>query len=63
MNRTEKLNGEQLVTWFNWLGFRDEQGHPLILCADFLDLVKRATGDDARGHALALAKESGREPV
>lgn len=43
-NRILKLDKDQVIEFFKELNFRDEYGHPLINCTDFLDLVDEAKG-------------------
>lgn len=38
----ENMTESQIIAHFEKYGFRDELGHELILCRDFLDLVALA---------------------
>lgn len=40
--RLENMTESQIIAHFEKYGFRDELGHELILCRDFLDLVALA---------------------
>jgi hypothetical protein len=39
----KSFSKEEIYTLFNWLDFKDEIGHPLTMCQDFIDLVEIAT--------------------
>jgi hypothetical protein len=39
----KSFSREEIYTLFNWLDFKDEIGHPLTTCQDFIDLVEIAT--------------------
>ena len=49
MDRIAIMEGkvQQLIELFARYGFVDQIGHPLTHCADFLDLLSRATGTPA----------------
>lgn len=32
---------EEIIKHFDTYGFKDQKGHPLTMCADFHDLLKR----------------------
>lgn len=37
------MSESELMNLFEWYGFRDQIGHKLTMCGDFIDLVKAAT--------------------
>lgn len=47
--RPETLDGlsfDELLEFFDWMNFKDESGHQLVLNKDFLELlVKVSSGD------------------
>ena len=34
-----KRDRDSIMRHFNWMNFRDPVGHPLTLCADFMDII------------------------
>lgn len=38
------MSRDELLLHFEWLNFRDELGHSLTFCQDFLDLLERIGG-------------------
>lgn len=43
-NPLENMTEKEIITHFARYDFRDELGHELILCRDFLDLVSMVSG-------------------
>lgn len=43
-NPLENMTEKEIIAYFARYGFRDELGHELILCRDFLDLVSMVSG-------------------
>lgn len=37
------MKRDEIMKLFEWLDFVDPQGHSLVHCQDFIDLVERAT--------------------
>lgn len=36
----EKMTADEIFAFFDWLNFKDEYGHPLRMCHDFIRLVE-----------------------
>ena len=65
-SRISLMTNAEIIALFERYGFTDRQGHDLLLCKDFFDLVDRATEDEgmcvrggSEGHAVEGKPASG----
>ena len=42
----ERMSDAEIIAYFKRYGFKDELGHTLEMCGDFLDLVRFAKRED-----------------
>nr|DAM85692.1 MAG TPA: hypothetical protein [Caudoviricetes sp.] len=42
----ERMSDTEIIAYFKRYGFKDELGHTLEMCGDFLDLVRFAKRED-----------------